>query len=283
MVAGLREGLRDMGYLEGRNVRIEFRTAQGHVNQLPRLAQELVQLKADVIVVATPLAAQAVENVTRTTPIVIAAFDPLAAGLVTSLAHPDGSITGLSSMSPELNAKRLQLLKEIIPGLNRVAVVWSPAYSTLISTRMLEDLKATARSMSLDLGSVHVQTPQELSAAFSAASKMHAQAVYLLESPLFYLQRTLLTRLALQARLPVIFGTRAYAAEGGLISYGVNYTDQFRRSAGYVDKILKGAKPGDLPIEEPTKFELVVNLKTAKALGIAIPESILLRADEVIR
>src|SRR5262245_58112410 len=129
MVAGLREGLRDMGYLEGRNVRIEFRTAQGHVNQLPRLAQELVQLKADVIVVATPLAAQAVENVTRTTPIVIAAFDPLAAGLVTSLAHPDGSITGLSSMSPELNAKRLQLLKEIIPGLNRVAVVWSPAYS----------------------------------------------------------------------------------------------------------------------------------------------------------
>jgi putative ABC transport system substrate-binding protein len=281
---GLRQGLRELGYVEGRTIRIEFRTAQGHDDRLPHLAQELVQLKADVIVVATPQAAQAIQRATSTTPIVTALFDPLAAGLVTNLAHPGGSITGISSMSPELSAKRLQLLKQTLPRLKRVAVVWSSLGSlTLTSPRMVEELKAAALSMSLDLTFVSAQTPQEFGAAFSAANQTHAQAVYLFESALFYSQRSTLARLALQSRLPAIYGTRAFAEEGGLMSYGVNYPDQLRRAAGYVDKILKGAKPGDLPIAQPTKFELVVNLKTARTLGITIPESIVLGADEVIR
>jgi putative ABC transport system substrate-binding protein len=263
---------------------MEFRTAQGHGDRLPRLAQELVQLKADVIVVGTPQAAGAIQRASSTTPIVTALFDPLAAGLVTNLAHPGGSITGISSMSPELSAKRLQLLKETLPRLKRVAVVWTPSGSlTLTAPRMIEDLKTAALSMSLDLTFVSAQTPQEFGAAFSAANQTHAQAVDLIESALFYSQRTTLARLALQSRLPAIYGTKAFAEEGGLMSYGVNYADQLRRAAGYVDKILKGRKPGDLPIEQPTKFELVVNLKTAKALGITIPQSILLQADEVIK
>ncbi len=281
IIEALRQGLRALGYVEGRTIRIEFRTAQGHDDRLPHLARELVQLKADVIVVATPQSAQAVQRATSTTPIVTALIDPLAAGLVADLAHPGGRITGVSSMSPELSAKRLQLLKETLPRLKRVAVVWTPI--TMTSPRMIEDLKAAARSLSLDLTFVSARTPQEFRAAFSAANQTHAQAVYLFESALFYAQRATLARLALQSRLPAIYGTRAFAEEGGLMSYGVNYPDQLRRAAGYVDKILKGAKPGDLPIEQPTKFELVVNLKTAKALGITIPQSILLQADEVIR
>ena len=186
-------------------------------------------------------------------------------------------------MSPELSAKRLQLLRETLPGLKRVAVVSSPGSLTLTATSMIEDLKAAALSMSLDLTFVSARTAQEFGAAFSAADQTRAQAVYLFESALFYSQRTTLARLALQSRLPAIYGTRAFAEEGGLMSYGVNYADQLRRAAGYVDKILKGAKPGDLPIEQPTNFELVVNLKTAETLGITIPESIVLSADAVIR
>jgi len=283
IIAALRQGLRELGYVEGRTIRIEFRTAQGHDDRLPQLAQELVQLKADVIVVATPQSARAIQRATATTPIVIALFDPLAAGLVADLAHPDGNITGLSSMSPELSAKRLQLLREMLPRLKRVAVISSPGSLTLTPTRMIEDLKAAALSMSLDLNFVSARTSQELGGAFSAANQTHAQAVYLFESALFYSQRATLARLALQSRLPAIYGTRAFAEEGGLMSYGVNYPDQLRRAAGYVDKILKGAKPGDLPIAQPSTFELVVNLKTAKSLGITIPESIVLRADKVIR
>jgi putative ABC transport system substrate-binding protein len=280
----LREGLRELGYVEGRTIRMEFRTAQGDDNRLPHLAQELVQLKADVIVVGTPQAARAIQRATSTTPIVTALFDPLAAGLVTNLAHPGGTITGISSMSPELSAKRLQLLKQTLPRLKRVAVVWSPSGSlTLTAPGMIEDLKAAALSMSLDLTFVSAQTPQEFGEAFSAANQTHAQAVYLFESALFYSQRATLARLALQSRLPAIYGTRAFVEEGGLMSYGANYADQLRQAAEYVDKILSGAKPGDLPIAQPSKFELVVNLKTAKALGIAIPESIVLGADGVIR
>ena len=283
IIAALRQGLRELGYMEGRTIRIEFRTAQGHDDRLPHLAQELVQLKADVIVVATPQSARAIQRATATTPIVIALFDPLAAGLVTDLAHPGERITGVSSMSPELSAKRLQLLRETLPGLKRVAVISSPGSLTVTTTRMVEDLKAAALSMSLELKFVSARTPQEFDAAFAAANQTHAQAVYLFESALFYSERTTLARLALQSRLPAIYGTRAFAEEGGLMSYGVNYADQLRQAAGYVDKILKGAKPGDLPIAQPTKFELVVNLKTARTLGITIPESIVLRADQVIR
>ena len=284
LVEALRQGLRELGYVEGRNIKLEFRTAQGHPDRLPGLAEELVQVNVDVIFVATPLAAQALRRATSTIPIVVALFDPVANGLVTNLAHPGGNVTGLSSMTSELYSKRLQLLKESIPGLARVAVLWNPAtIPTPLQTKIVEDLKAAARSLSIELKFVVAQTPEEFDAAFSAVSRARAQALYLLESPLFYVHRMTLAKLASKARLPTIYGSRTFTDEGGLMSYGANYADQMRRSAGYIDKILKGAKPADLPIEQPTKFEFVVNLKTAKALGITIPQSILLQADEVIR
>jgi putative tryptophan/tyrosine transport system substrate-binding protein len=283
LLIALRQGLRELGYVEGRNIRLEFRTAQGHPDRMPRLAEELVELKVDVIVVGNSLAAQAAWRATSTIPIVIATGDPIAAGLVTNLAHPGGNVTGLSSMVTELSAKRLQLLKEMIPRLTRVAVLWSPDTPTQTQEKIADDLKAFSPSLSIELSFVSVRSREELAAAFSAISGAHAQGLYVPEDNVFYSQRTVLTALALKARIPAIYGSRAYAEEGGLMSYGVDYGDQWRRSAGYVDKILKGAKPGDLPIVQPTKFELVVNFKTAKALGLAIPESILLRADEVIR
>jgi putative ABC transport system substrate-binding protein len=184
-------------------------------------------------------------------------------------------------MITELSAKRLQLLKEAIPRVARVAVLWNPA--TPWHAKVVEDLKAAAPSLSIELSFMSVQTPEEIGPAFSAVSRAHAQALYVIEDPFFFTHRRTLLKLASKARLPVISGERAFADEGGLMSYGANYADQLRRAAGYVGKILKGAKPGDLPIEQPTKFELVVNVKTAKALGITIPQSILLRADEVTR
>jgi putative ABC transport system substrate-binding protein len=281
-IEALRQGLRELGYLEGRTIRIEFRTGQGHVDRMPSLAEELVQLKADVIVVGNAAAAQAVKRASATIPIVMVASDLVGTGLVTDLAHPGGQVTGLSSVTTELHAKRLQLLKEAIPRLTRVAVLWNPDMAPW-QTKALEELKAAASSLSIELRFVGVRTPETSDAAFSTASRGHAQALYLLENPLFFYQRKALAKLALKARLPAMYGTRAFADEGGLMSYGVNYVDQVHRAAGYVDKILKGARPGDLPIEQPTKFELVVNLKTAKALGLTIPEPILIRADEVIR
>jgi putative ABC transport system substrate-binding protein len=270
--------------VEGRTIRIEHRTAQGHPDRLPRLAEELAERKVDVIVVTNPLAAQALMRVTSTIPIVTTLFDPVASGLVTNLAHPGGNVTGLSSMTIELSAKRLQLLREAIPGLTRVAVLWNPGTAPQPTQAMvIEDIKAAARSLSIELKFVEVGLPAEFSKAFAAISRENMQALYLLESAVFYTHRMTLASLASKARLPTIYGTRAFADSGGLMSYGMNYADQMRRSAVYVDKILKGAKPGDLPIEQPTKVELVVNLKTAKALGITIPQSILLRADEVIR
>ena len=280
----LRHSLRELGYVEGRTIRIEHRTAQGHPDRLPGLAEELVKLNADVIFVSNPQGAQALQRATSAIPIVVALFDPVASDLVTNLAHPGGNVTGLSSLNIELRAKRLQLLKETIPRLARVAVLWNPAMlPTPLHARFVEDLKAAARSLSIELKLVVAQKPDEFDAVFLAVSRAHAQALYLIENPLFYVHRMTLAKLALKARLPAIYASRTFADEGGLMSYGADYADQMRRSAGYIDKILKGAKPGELPIEQPTEVELVVNLKTAKALGITIPESILLRADEVIR
>jgi putative ABC transport system substrate-binding protein len=277
-----RQGLLDAGYVEGRDVVIEWRSANGDYARLPELAADLVQSKVEVIVVTNTLAALAVKRATSTIPIVISIVgDPVGSGLVANLAHPGGNVTGLTLMSTDLSAKRLQLLKETIPRLTRVAVLWNP--DTPFHTKMVEDLKAAAPSLSIELKFVSARTPEEFDAAFSAMREARAQALYPLESSLFYVHRMTLAKLASKARLPTIYGSRTFADEGGLMSYGANYADQMRRSAGYVDKILKGAKPGDLPIEQPTKFELVVNLKTAKALGITIPQSILLRADEVIR
>jgi putative ABC transport system substrate-binding protein len=208
-------------------------------------------------------------------------MDPVGSGLVASLAHPGGNITGLSLMAAELSAKRLQLLKEAIPRLTRVAVLWNP--DTPPHTKVVGELKAAAPSLSIELSLMGVQTPEQFGTAFSTVSREHAQALYVIDDAFFLTLRMTLFKLAAEAQLPTMSAHREYVAAGGLMSYGPSAVDLFRRSAGYVDKILKGAKPGDLPVEQPTKFDLVVNLKTAKALGITIPESILLRADEVIR
>ena len=277
-----RQGLRDAGYAEGRDVVIEWRPAYGDYARIPGLVADLVQRKVEVIVVQSTVATEAVKRATSTIPIVMATVaDPVGSGLVASLAHPGGNVTGLSLMITELGAKLLQLLKEAIPRVARVAVLWNP--DTPWHTKVVEDLKAAAPSLSIELKFVGVRTPEEIGPAFSAVSRARAQALYVLDAPLFYVHRMTLAKLASKARLPAIYSDRRFTDEGGLMSYGANYGDLFRRSAGYVDKILNGAKPGDLPIEQPTKFEFVVDLKTAKAIGITIPQSILLQADEVIR
>jgi putative ABC transport system substrate-binding protein len=281
-VQAFQEGLKDAGYAEGRDVVIEWRSTNGDYHRIPELAADLVQRKVDVIVADTTNAARAAKRATSTIAIVMASVaDPVGSGLVRSLAHPGGNVTGLSVMLAELSAKRLQLLKEAIPHLTRVAVLWNP--DTPWHPKAIEELKAAAPSLSMDLSFVGARTSEEFAPAFSAMRRARAQALYVSGDAFFFAHRLTLLKLASKARLPAIFTQRQVVEEGGLMSYGPNLGDGFRRSAEYVDKILKGAKPGDLPIEQPTKFELVVNLKAAKALGITIPESILLRADEVIR
>jgi putative ABC transport system substrate-binding protein len=277
-----RQGLVDAGYAEGRDVVIEWRSANGDYDKIPALVADLVQRKVEVIVVDGTIATRAAKRSTSTIPIVMAIVaDPVASGLVASLAHPGGNITGLSLMSGELAPKRLQLLKDVIPRANRVAILWNP--DTPFHKKAVQDLKAEAPAMSIELELFAVSNPDDLPAAFSAAKRVHAQAVYVIESAFFGSHRDQLVSLATKASLPMIYGERRIVEAGALMSYGANFADMYRRAAGYVDRILRGAKPADLPIEQPTKFELVVNLKTAKALGITIPESILLRADEVIR
>lgn len=276
-----RLGLRDAGYVEGRDVVIEWALASGDYARVPELVADLLTRKIEVIVVSSTVAAQSAKRATSTIPIVmILVADPVGSGLVATLAHPGGNVTGLSTMTTELSAKRLQLLKEGIPGLTRVAVLWNP--DALFHTKMIEELSAAAPSLSIALTVLSVRTPEELGPAFSAVRRARAQALYVLEDAFFYAQRATLLQLASKAQLPVIYGDKRFVEEGGLMSFGTNFGDLYRRAAGYVDKILKGAKPGDLPIEQPTKFELVINLKAAKVLGVTIPQSVLLQADEVI-
>jgi putative ABC transport system substrate-binding protein len=277
-----RQGMRDAGYAEGRDVVIEWRSANGSVALVPELVADLVRSKVDVMVVDSTVATRAARRATSTIPIVMALVgDPVGSGLVASLANPGINLTGLSAMAPELSVKRLQLIKEVIPRLSRVGVLWDPA--TPWHTKAVEDLNAAARSMSIEVRFFGARMPEELGPAFSVFSRTHAQALEVLTSALSYSHRGTILELARKAQLPTIYSARQYVEEGGLMSYGANYSDLMRRSASYVDKILKGAKPGELPIEQPNKFHFAVNLKTAKALGITIPESILLRADEVIR
>jgi len=277
-----REGLRDRGYTEGRDVVIEWRTPSGDYDRVPQLAADLVKSKVDVIVVDGTVGTRALKQATSTIPIVMALVaDPVGSGLVANLAHPGGNITGFTIMIPDLSAKQLQLLKEAVPRLGRVTVLWNP--NTPYSAKVLGELKAAASSLSIELKFVGARRPEEITAALSAESRAHAEALYVIEDPLFTTHRTTILKLASKARVPTMYGGRHWVEGGGLISYGANYDDLARRSAEYVDRILKGAQPADLPIEQPTKFELAVNLKTAKTLGVTIPESILLRADEVIR
>ena len=276
-----RQGLLDAGYVEGRDVVIEWRPVGGDYARVPELVADLVHRKVEVIVVTTTIAAQAVKRATSTIPIVIAIVaDPVGSGLVASLAHPGGNVTGLSNMSIEVSAKRMQLLKQAIPRLTRVAVLWNPG--TPYHATVIEELKAVRPSLSIKLSFVAARTPEQFSPAFSEVSRQRAEALYVIHDNLFHTNRTTLLKLASRDRLPAIYPARDYADEGGLMSYGANIQDQMRRSAGYVDRILKGVKPGDLPIEQPSVFELVVNLKVAKALGITIPQGMLLQADEVI-
>jgi putative tryptophan/tyrosine transport system substrate-binding protein len=276
-----RQGLLDAGYGEGRDVAIEWRSANGNYARLPKLAGDLVERKVDVIVADITLATEAAKRATTKIPIVMAIVaDPVGSGLVQNLAQPGGNVTGLSIMLAELSGKRLQLLREAIPTLARVGVVWNPA--TPWHAKAVANLMGVSRSLAIELSFATVRTPEEINPAVEAVSRARAQALYVVDGPPIFTNRTTFLRLASQARLPVISGERQYTDEGGLISFGPNYEDQMRRSAAYVDKILKGTKPGNMPIEQPTKFELVINLKTAKALGLTIPPSLLLRADQVI-
>lgn len=278
----LREGLRDAGYVEGRNVAVEWRSANADYSRLPELVADLVQHQVEVIVVENTVAALAIRRVTSTIPIVLAIVaDPMGSGLAASLSRPGGNATGLSMMLIELSGKRLQVLKEVLPPISRVAVLSNPAVPW--HAKVIDNLKASAPALSIQLSFASARTPEEFGPAFSTFSRAGAQALYVIEDPLFLTNSTALFRMASNARLATVHGMREFVEAGGLMSYGVSGTDLFRRSAVYVDRILKGAKPGDLPIEQPTKFDLVLNLKTAKALGLEIPRSVLVQAAEVIR
>ena len=275
-----REGLRELGWIEGKNISIEYRYAQGSAD-LPALAAELVRLKVDVIVTSAT-GTQPAKEATRTIPIVMASnADPVAMGMVGSLARPGGNVTGLSQISSELAGKRLQLLKEIVPNLSRVAVMWNPGGRG--STVNWQEMQLPARSLGLEIHSLETRYPSDFDRAFAEANRAHVGALAIMPNPLFAGNLRRIADLAIKSRLPAIFNLREFVDSGGLVAYGPNRTDEFRRAATYVDKILKGAKPADLPVEQPTKFDLVINLKTAKALGLTIPQSLLLRADEVIQ
>lgn len=277
-----RQALRDAGYVEGSDIVIEWRAADGDYGQVPALVADLVRRKVQVIVVNTTIATRAVKQATSSIPVVMAIVaDPLGSGLVSNLAHPGGNVTGLSMMSPELSKKHLELIKECVPKLTRVAAIWNP--DTPFHSKTVEELKAAAPSLGVEVNLLSARTPEEIGPALFAAKRGHAQALYVLNDPQFVTHRKSILEFASKAKLPTIYGVRQFVDDGGLISYGPSLTEQFRRAAGYVDKILKGAIPGDLPVEQPTRFELVINLKTANALGLELPQSILQRADDVIR
>jgi putative ABC transport system substrate-binding protein len=278
------QGLRDLGYVEGRNLVIEYRDAEGIPERLPALAADLVGLKVDVILAGGTAQALAAKRATRTLPIVFAqAADPVASGLVTSLARPGGNVTGLSILGPELVGKGLELLTQALPGVSRVAVLWQPgALGERTEKDMLKEAEVAARALGVRLQFVEARGPENFDRAFSDMIRARAGALAVLPGTNNTWRRRLVD-LAAKNRLPAVYSLREFVDAGGLMSYGPSLADLNRRAATYVDKILKGAKPGDLPVEQPTKLELVINLKTAKALGLTISQSLLQRADEVIQ
>ena len=279
-----RQGLRDLGYVEGRNVVIESRDAEGKPERLPALAAELVALKVDVLVAQPTVAALAAKQATRTLPIVFPVADPVSSGLVTSLARPGGNLTGLSILAPEMVGKGLELLKQAVPGVSRVAVLWDPgAFPERTAKDMRKEVEVAARALGVRLQFIEARGPDDFDRAFSEMTRARAGALTVLGGSMLFSERKRLVDLAAKNRLPAVYPWREGVDAGGLMAYGPNVADLFRRAATYVDKILRGAKPADLPVEQPTKFELVINLKAAKALGLTIPPSVLLRADEVIQ
>jgi putative ABC transport system substrate-binding protein len=279
------QGLRDLGYVEGRNVVIEYRDAEGKSERLPALAAELVALKVDVIVAPSTPAALAAKQATKTIPIVFASVpDPVTDGLVTSLARPGGNVTGLSLLAPELVGKRLELLTQAVPGVSRVAVLWQPGgLGERTEKDQLKAADVAARALGVRLQVVEARGPADIDRAFSDMTRARTGALTVLTGTMFFTERRRLVDLAAKNRLPAVYPWRDSVDAGGLMAYGPNLADSFRRAATYADKILKGAKPADLPVEQPTKFELIINLKTAKDLGLTIPQSVLARADEVIQ
>jgi putative ABC transport system substrate-binding protein len=278
-VEALQQGLQERGYTVGQNIVIEFRCTDGSLDQIPQFAEELVRSKVDVIVASSSPAAVPAKKATTSVPIVfVNVFDPLAIGLIPSLAHPEGNVTGMSSTSTELAGKRLELLKELVPGLKRVAVLSHPA--TPSNAKQLEGAEVAARALGIEIQPVPVRDRNDFESAFETARG--ADGLLLLDIALFTTHRDRLVALAAASRLPAVYGYREMVEAGGLMSYGVSFSDMYRRAATYVDKILKGAKPADLPVEEPTKFELLVNTPTAKALGLTIPRSLAMIADQMI-
>jgi len=281
LVGPFRDGLRDLGYEEGRNIVIEYRWAEGKYDRFPALIAELIALKVDVIVTAGTPAALAVKTATTSIPLVMVAVgDPVGTGLVASFARPGGNNTGLTSLAPELEGKRLELLREVVPKLSYIAVLWNPANAYMVTTE--KEVQAAAKVLHMKVLSLGVRTPEELDTALATVLKEQPGALNVLADRLFLHNRARIVDFAAQHLLPGVHAYRELVVAGGLMSYGPSYADMHRRAAIYVDKILKGAKPADLPVQAPTKFELVINLKTAKALGLAVPPTLVALADEVI-
>jgi putative ABC transport system substrate-binding protein len=273
--------LGELGWNEGVNVRFEYRYSDGHNDRLPALVAELIDSKPDVLVVTVNTDALPAAKATKTIPIVMAsAGDPVATGLITSLAHPGGNVTGLTQIDTALAAKRLQLLKEVAPEISRVAVLWDP--SVAVSSAAWDEIQDAAHQLHLTLHSLEVRNSANFDAALTASVEARDDALLTLQGPIFVVNERRVAEFAVNHRLPSIFHLSEFAKSGGLLSYGTDRADLFRRAAGYVDKILKGAKPGDLPVEQAIKFELILNLRTARAIGLTVPQSILARADEVI-
>jgi putative tryptophan/tyrosine transport system substrate-binding protein len=275
------DALRELGWVEGKNIVFEHRYAENWLEGLPELAAELVRLRVDVIATAGTLAPLAAKRATATIPIVMmAAGDPLGSGLVASLARPSGNVTGMSLMAPDLGGKRLELLKDVLPRLSRVAVLWNAAnpYSALV----FQETQTGGQTLGIEVQSLEVRDPDDFDRTFDAARRQHPEALITVEDPLTVGHRKRIVDFALGQQLPSLHGVREFAAAGGLMSYGASLADLFRRAAGYVDKILRGAKPADLPVQQPTKFEFVINLKTARALGLRLPDRLVALADEVI-
>jgi len=276
------QGLRELGYVEGQNIILEYRWSAGNVDRLRENAAELVRLGVHVIVTGGPLATRAAKDMTPTIPIVMARdFDPVADGFVASLGRPGGNITGVTALTRELSGKRLELLKDTVPGMARVAILWNPV--EVSAARQLRDTEEAARVLGLQVQSLEVRGLDDFEGAFEAALKGRADGLTVLAGPVTEFHRARLVDLAEKSRLPTIYWDRVFAEAGGLMSYAASSRDMNRRAAYYVDRILKGGKPADLPVEQPTKFELVINLKTAKALGLTIPPTLLFQADEMIK
>jgi putative ABC transport system substrate-binding protein len=281
-IKAFRQGLRDLGYVEGKNISIEYRFAEGKPDRLPGLTAELVHLKVDIIVTAGSPATRAAKEATNTIPIVMTnEADPVGTGFIASLARPGGNITGLSTLAPELSGKRLEILKEVVPKASRVAVLGTstaPGYA-----QVLKEIELAAGALKVKLQYLDVLDPKDIETAFRAAKKKGTDAILTLNSPILQSRRAQIAELAVKNRLPAIYYNSLYVEDGGLMYYGVNITDLDRRAATFVDKILKGRTPADLPVEQPMRFEFIINLKAAKQIGLTIPPNVLVRADKVIR